>query len=32
MANLFLSMLVRLGVPADMWGDSTGRLDGLSDL
>jgi hypothetical protein len=32
MANLFLSMLDRMGVPADKWGDSTGRLEGLSDL
>jgi hypothetical protein len=32
MANLFLSMLDRMGVPADKWGDSTGRLEGLSGL
>ena len=32
MANLFLSMLDRMGVPMDKWGDSTGRLQGLSDL
>jgi len=32
MANLFLLMLDRMGVPADKWGDSTGRLEGLSDL
>ena len=32
MANFFLSMLDRMGVPADKWGDSTGRLEGLSDL
>ena len=32
MANLFLSMLDRMGVPVDKWGDSTGRLQGLSDL
>jgi hypothetical protein len=32
MANLFLSMLDRMGVPVDSWGDSNGRLDGLSDL
>jgi hypothetical protein len=32
MANLFLSMLDGMGVPIDRWGDSTGRLGGLSDL
>ncbi len=32
MANLFLSMLDRVGVPVDSWGDSKGRLEGLSDL
>jgi hypothetical protein len=32
MANLFLSMLDRMTVPAEAWGDSTGRLEGLSDL
>ncbi len=32
MANLFLSMLDRMRVPVDTWGDSTGRLDGLNDL
>jgi len=32
MANLFLSMLDRIGVPVDSWGDSNGRLEGLSDL
>ncbi len=30
--NLFLSMLDRMGVPVDTLGDSTGRLEGLSDL
>jgi hypothetical protein len=32
MANLFLSMLDRMGVPVETWGDSTGRLQGLSNL
>jgi len=32
MANLFLSMLDRMEVPVEKWGDSTGRLQGLSDL
>jgi hypothetical protein len=32
MANLLLSMLDRMGVPVDRWGDSSGRLEGLSDL
>ena len=32
MANLFLSMLDRMTVPVDRWGDSSGRLEGLSDL
>jgi hypothetical protein len=32
MANLFLSMLDRMGVPVEAWGDSTGRLQGLSNL
>lgn len=32
MANLYLSMLDRMGVPVDSLGDSTGRLEGLSDL
>ena len=31
-ANLYASMLDRMGVPVDKVGDSTGRLDGLSDL
>jgi hypothetical protein len=30
MANLFLSMMDRMGVPAEHFGDATGRLDGLS--
>ena len=30
MANLFLSMLDRMGAPAERFGDSTGRLDQLS--
>ena len=29
MANLFLSMLDQVGVPAERLGDSTGRLDRL---
>ena len=29
MANLYLSMLDRLGASTDEMGDSTGRLDGL---
>jgi hypothetical protein len=32
MANLFLNMMDRMGVPAEHFGDSTGRLDGLTDL
>ena len=32
MTNLYLSMLDRMGVPVDQLGDSTGRLEGLSDL
>ena len=32
MANLFLSMLDHMAVPIDTWGDSTGRLSGLSNL
>ncbi|HYI92360.1 MAG TPA: DUF1552 domain-containing protein [Bryobacteraceae bacterium] len=32
MANMFLTMMDRMGVPAEHFGDSTGRLDGLSDL
>ncbi len=32
MANLFLSMLDHMAVPIDAWGDSTGRIGGLSDL
>ena len=30
--NLHLSMLDRMGVPVDTFADSTGRLEGLSDL
>ena len=30
MANLFMSMLDKLGIPAETMGDSTGKLDGLS--
>jgi hypothetical protein len=29
MSNLFLSMMDRMGVPADHFGDATGRLNGL---
>jgi hypothetical protein len=32
MSNLFLNMMDRMGVPAEHFGDSTGRLDGLTDL
>jgi hypothetical protein len=32
MNNLFLSMLDRMGVPTETLGDSTGRLEHLSDL
>lgn len=31
-ANLYMSMLDRMGVPVEQIGDSTGRLEGLSDL
>jgi hypothetical protein len=30
--NLYLSMLDKMGVPVDALGDSSGRLEGLSDL
>lgn len=30
--NLYLSMLDKMGVPVDNFADSTGRLNGLSDL
>ena len=30
LTNLFLSLLDRMGVPADRFGDSTGRLEGLT--
>ena len=30
--NLFMSMLDKMGVPVDAIGDSTGKLEGLSDL
>ena len=32
LADLLLSMLDRTGVPSETWGDSTGRLTGLSNL
>lgn len=32
MSNLFLNMMDRMGVPAEHFGDSTGKLDGLTDL
>ena len=32
MSNLFLTMMDRMGVPAENFGDSTGKLDGLTDL
>lgn len=32
MANLFLAMLDRVGVPAETLGDSNGKLDHLTDL
>jgi hypothetical protein len=32
MANLFVSMLDHMGVPIEKWGDSTGKLQGLSGL
>jgi hypothetical protein len=32
MANLFLNMMDRMGIPAEHFGDSTGKLDGLTDL
>jgi len=32
MANLYLSMLDRMGVQVEQHGDSNGRLEGLSDL
>jgi hypothetical protein len=32
MSNLFVNMMDRMGAPAEHFGDSTGRLDGLSDL
>ncbi len=32
MTNLYVSMLDKMGVPVDGFGDSNGRLDGLSDL
>ena len=32
MANLFLSMLDQMSVPVDTWGDSSGRLTGLSEI
>ena len=32
LSNLYMSMLDKLGVPADSIGDSTGRLEGLSEV
>jgi hypothetical protein len=32
MANLLVSMLGLIGVPAEKVGDSTGSLDGLSEI
>jgi hypothetical protein len=32
MSNLFLNMMDRMGVNAEHFGDSSGRLDGLTDL
>ena len=32
MSNLFLNMMDRMGVQAEHFGDSSGRLDGLTDL
>jgi hypothetical protein len=32
LTNLFRSMLDRMGVPVDQFGDSNGRLMELSDL
>lgn len=32
MSNMFLTMMDRMGVPAEHFGDSTGKLDGLTDL
>jgi hypothetical protein len=32
MANLFMAMLDRMGVPAETLGDGTGKLGYLSDL
>jgi hypothetical protein len=32
MANLFVAMLDRMGVPAETFGDSKGKLGYLSDL
>jgi hypothetical protein len=32
MANLLLSLLTRAGVPTEALGDSTGRLEGLSEV
>ena len=30
--NLYMSMLDKMGVPVETIGDSTGKLEGLSDL
>ena len=32
MTNLFLTMLDKLGIPVERFGDSTGKLDLLSDV
>jgi hypothetical protein len=32
MTNLFLTLLDRLGVPAEKVGDSTGRIEQLTDV
>ena len=32
MTNLLLSMLDKVGVPMDKIGDSTGKLEGLSEI
>jgi len=32
LANLYVSVLEKLGVPVERFGDSTGRLDQLGDL
>ena len=32
MTNLLVSLLDKVGVPMDTFGDSTGKLEGLSEL